>query len=833
VVFRTGPSAKLPDCRAYELVTPEYTGGTTSYAGNFSDMNNAFDFPLITSSGNSVVFTTVLGALSGSPGSGLNDRYRARRTTDGWTTEFIGPTAEQTIKPVPGGQSPDHEYYFLNAGFGDFSLEPESTLEAPFGGHEANYLRKPNGDFELIARGSLGEDPNGVGRLITAGAGHVIFTSKTKLEPQAPPTGSTAVYDRTPGGPTHVVSVLPVGGEPEGEFSYEGASSDGSDVVFADKVENGNLYDRHDNSTTSEVARFNGLQVGEELSCAGSPASATLSYQWLRNGSPIGGATNANYTATAADESDVLQCQVTASNDEGASVKTSDPPLLVAPFEGTSPPEPVSFQPPHVSGTAEVGNLLTCEPETWRGNPTFTYQWLSNGVEIVGAGSSTYTTVATDEGAAVQCRLTATNADGTAVGDSNVSVISASVPAPSPPVASVNLPAPGVIYAGVFGGQVFYGTGMSPRLRFQEPGNLFSYDIATGATTRITDTGDARFSHVSADGSHVYFISESQIGGEGVAGQPNLFVWARAGNSTKFIATVEPQDLRSSHEYPAGLASWTEAVGPEKSKIEGLALSNTRSTPDGSVFLFETTAQLTGFDNTESAPAECGSTFSGGERCPELYRYDTASEALTCVSCPAGPGPATGHASIGAEAEPITELNPVASLSADGSTVFFQSTEDLLAADGNGHQDVYEWKEGGGLALISTGQSSADSFLYGVTPNGSDVAIWTREALLPQDQNVGTGRIYDARVNGGFPPPESTVTEPCSGDACQGAPAAAPESPQVASSALNGSGNLPPKPTCAKGRRRVVSRGSERCVKPRHRKHHKHRRAHAKGRAAR
>jgi hypothetical protein len=654
-VFRTGPSAKLPDCRAYELVTPEYTGGSSPEAVNFSNIFNAFDYPLITSSGDSVIFNTVLGALSGSLGSGLADRYRAKRTANGWTTEFIGPTAEQTTRPVPGGVSPDHEYYFLNAGFGDAPL-PEATLQAPFGGFPANYLHKPNGEFELLARGSLGEDRLGEGRLITAGATHVIFTSKTQLESQAPPTGSQAVYDRAPGGPTQVVSVLPAGGEPEGEFTYEGASEDGSDVAFADTLGNGEsrLYVRHDNSTTSEVARSNSVQAG-------------------------------------------------------------------------------------------------------------------------------------------------------------------------------------VIYAGVFGGQVFYGREVQPTtFHRQEPGDLFSFDIATGVTTQVTNTGDALFSHVSADGSHVYFISESEIGGEGSAGQPNLYVWSRVGSSTKFIATVEPHDVPvPSYEYPAGLAAWTQAVGPEKEKIKGRALSNTRSTPDGSVFLFETTAQLTGFDNTESAPEECGNPFEGGERCTELYRYDTASEALTCVSCPAGPGPATGGASMGGEYEPITELNPPANLSADGSSVFFQSKEDLLPADGNGHQDVYEWKEGSGLTLISTGQSTANSFLYGVTPNGSDVAIWTREPLLPQDQNVGTGRIYDARVNGGFPPPESTVTEPCSGDACQGAPAAAPESPQVASSTLSGSGNLQPKPTCAKGKRRVVSRGSERCVKPRHRKHHKHRRAHVKGRATR
>ncbi len=59
---------------------------------------------------------------------------------------------------------------------------------------------------------------------------------------------------------------------------------------------------RLNNTTTEEVARNNGVQVGKQLTCTGGGSGgATLSYQWLRNGDPIGGATSATYTTAAAD----------------------------------------------------------------------------------------------------------------------------------------------------------------------------------------------------------------------------------------------------------------------------------------------------------------------------------------------------------------------------------------------------------------------------------------------------------------------------------------------------------------------------------------------------
>ena len=50
----------------------------------------------------------------------------------------------------------------------------------------------------------------------------------------------------------------------------------------------------------------------------------TYTYQWLRNGSNIGGATSSTYTLVTADTSNVVSCRVTATNSVGSANATSN-----------------------------------------------------------------------------------------------------------------------------------------------------------------------------------------------------------------------------------------------------------------------------------------------------------------------------------------------------------------------------------------------------------------------------------------------------------------------------------------------------------------------------
>jgi hypothetical protein len=96
---------------------------------------------------------------------------------------------------------------------------------------------------------------------------------------------------------------------------------------------------------------------------------------------------------------------------------------------------------PTVSGTADVGNVLTATTSTWSGGPEVSRGWVrcdgagSACVDLAGAGS-TYTVVADDRGHTLRRRETAVNRRGTATADSAPTAL---VPAPASPTAS---PAP-------------------------------------------------------------------------------------------------------------------------------------------------------------------------------------------------------------------------------------------------------------------------------------------------------------------------------------------------------------------------------------------------------
>ena len=81
---------------------------------------------------------------------------------------------------------------------------------------------------------------------------------------------------------------------------------------------------------------------------------------------------------------------------------------------------PTNVVAPLLSGTFEVGEVVSCSTGTWNGTSpiTYTYQWKLDGVDIVGETSSTYTIVLSDDTKQLTCLVTATNDVG------NVSQIS-------------------------------------------------------------------------------------------------------------------------------------------------------------------------------------------------------------------------------------------------------------------------------------------------------------------------------------------------------------------------------------------------------------------------
>jgi hypothetical protein len=171
-------------------------------------------------------------------------------------------------------------------------------------------------------------------------------------------------------------------------------------------------------------------------------------------------------------------------------------------------------------------------------------------------------------------------------------------------------------------------------------------------------------------------------------------------------------------------------------------------TPDGRYAVFATTLPVTGFD-------------SAGHY--ELARYDSAGEALECVSCnPTKTAPST-DARLATNGLSIT----------DDGRVFFTSGEPLVLRDTNQKLDAYEWSSGH-IELISTGQSPFDSGLLSVTADGTDAFFFTREKLASNDENGNLMKLYTAREGGGFfvipPTPPCAASDECHGPSSQAAP---------------------------------------------------------------
>lgn len=88
---------------------------------------------------------------------------------------------------------------------------------------------------------------------------------------------------------------------------------------------------------------------------------------------------------------------------------------------------PANISAPVVSGTPEPTETLSCTTGSWTGTGnTYAYQWRKNGVNVSGATSSTFSVPGTGypNGTTVDCRVTATNTNGSSTATSNEVVIS-------------------------------------------------------------------------------------------------------------------------------------------------------------------------------------------------------------------------------------------------------------------------------------------------------------------------------------------------------------------------------------------------------------------------
>ena len=158
-------------------------------------------------------------------------------------------------------------------------------------------------------------------------------------------------------------------------------------------------------SSTGTPAVTGTAQVGHTLTArpgTWSPAP-TFTYQWLRAGTPIPGATQQTYRLTAADAGSRIAVRVTARRAGYASASATSPQSTVD--RGELAP----LTRPKVSGTARLGKTLKATVTAPAG-ASLDYQWLRGGKPVKGATSRTYRLTKKDRGKKLSVRVTATRA---------------------------------------------------------------------------------------------------------------------------------------------------------------------------------------------------------------------------------------------------------------------------------------------------------------------------------------------------------------------------------------------------------------------------------------
>ncbi|HTT32802.1 MAG TPA: immunoglobulin domain-containing protein [Methylomirabilota bacterium] len=211
--------------------------------------------------------------------------------------------------------------------------------------------------------------------------------------------------------------------------------------------------------------------------------TASLNYQWQKNGANIPGATSASYTTPATTTADSGSTfDVVVSN--AAGTVTSAPATLTVNAAVVAPT--ITTQP--TSQTVTAGQTATFAVVA-SGTAPLNYQWQKNGVNIAGGTSASYTTPATttaDSGSTFD--VVVSNAAGTVTSASATLTVNAAAVAPT----ITTQPANRTVTAGQTATFAVVASGTAPlNYQWQKNGANIAGATSSSYTTAATTTSDS------------------------------------------------------------------------------------------------------------------------------------------------------------------------------------------------------------------------------------------------------------------------------------------------------------------------------------------------------
>ncbi len=243
------------------------------------------------------------------------------------------------------------------------------------------------------------------------------------------------------------------------------------------------------------------------------------------------------------------------------------------------------------------------------------------------------------------------------------------------------------------------------------------------------DTDDT-FDVYEHSGGTTTLVSAPGAGASGPAAPAFLEGLSEDGTRADFeteenLVSADTDGVKDVYERSGGTTSLVSAPGAGASGAPAEAFLLGVST-DGSKVFFGTNEDLVAADTDGLTDI-----------------YERSGGATTLVSVP---GTGAGGA---------PNAMDFRAMSADGSRIFFETGENLVGADGDGLTDVYERSAGVTSLITSPGAgasgSPADAILSAVSTDGAQVFFITTENLVAADTD-GFNDVYSASIAAPIPP---------------------------------------------------------------------------------
>jgi hypothetical protein len=332
--------------------------------------------------------------------------------------------------------------------------------------------------------------------------------------------------------------------------------------------------------------------------------------------------------------------------------------------------------------------------------------------------------------------------------------------------------------------------------------NIYEFDVTAG-TVRPVSSGAGglnTFLTMSADGSHVYFASNLQLD---PAGPPagGIFLYEWVNGHVAYIATLSQSDLSRLTSTTSPRVTESSTSNQSESQFDQTGTSAhgpLRATADGEYLVFESERPLTADDTNEEAGRLNVYEYTDGGGLARVSRGSLPGSGngpsdATIGSWQQPPDFESGEGPITDELHPFTfgvDQMEGRVLAEDGS-VFFSSREALAEGATDGPLHVYEWREGNTYLISPPGAEATDAHYLENSADGTNVYFSTTQQILRSDSNGGWANIWDARVDGGFS--EAPAANPCAQNEC---PVAVPVAIGPPSSmTFSGPGEAPPSPS--------------------------------------